>query len=180
MVEKHPSSNMLHEESCSWTFTCTFTCSFTFTFTCTFTCNMCQVEAAIQSVEKLLKDYGHPPLPRKVFFIFFIVPRSYHVQSWFCLDLHEVTLAFSKRKLSEASVSWKRRLTSVDGSQSCWPCLICGKCLSKSKSSFINIFHKYFSVKQICFYVTQIYFRHKYVSDWRFLLSQLCSDDASI
>ena len=59
---------------------------------------MCQVEAAIQSVEKLLKDYGHPPLPRKVFFIFFIVPRSYHVQSWFCLDLHEVTLAFSKKK----------------------------------------------------------------------------------
>ena len=33
---------------------------------------MCQVEAAIQSVEKLLKDYGHPPLPREVFFIFFI------------------------------------------------------------------------------------------------------------
>ena len=72
MVEKHPSSNMLHEESCSWTFTCTFTCSFTCTLTCNFTCNMCQVEAAIQSVEKLLKDYGHPPLPRKVFFIFFI------------------------------------------------------------------------------------------------------------
>ena len=103
MVEKHPSSNMLHEESCSWTFICTFTCS----FTCNFTCIMRQVEAAIQSVEKLLKDYGHPPLPRKVIEVF----------------------------LRQA-----------------------------------NIFQ---SLK--C-----MYFRHKYVSDWRFLLSQLCSDDALI